>query len=151
MIRTLKNKTPRPKSRAVRVVKRPRWIVRYTPWGARCAVVRYFPTQPRATAFYRRLWKRSYPPEEQSVLMETVPLRLEDLRILKIVVQLDGIYLILLSIDGSRPFRLSCSKVCFSDYRLFRQLLVAKSGRLLPDRQITRYGWRVLLRRCTDR
>jgi hypothetical protein len=151
MIRTLKSKTPRPKSRAVRVVKRPRWIVRYTPCGARRAVSRYFPTQLRATAFYRRLWKRSDPPEEQSVLMETVPLRLQDLRIFKIVVHLDGVYSILLSVDGSQPFRLSCSAGCYSDYRLFRQLLVAKSGRLLPDLQITKYGWRVLLRRSTDR
>lgn len=44
-----------------------RWEVRYLPFGAQRHVVRRFPTESRARAFYRRLWTRREPPTEQTI------------------------------------------------------------------------------------
>jgi len=60
---------------------RRRWLVSYIA-GSGWPVLRYFPTRPRAWAFYQKLLRRPRPPFEQSIQQEVFPIRFEDVKLL---------------------------------------------------------------------
>lgn len=119
-------------SRSRRPARMPRWIVTYRPWGARRAVVRYFPNERRARAFYKKLWRRPEPPEEQDIRREAVPVGIGDMRILRIGrPDRHGNVRIRLRFRTYAPVEVVCCKKELMDYMAFRSRLLEQAGFVL--------------------
>lgn len=130
-------------------MKKPRWYVKYEPWGARRAVTRWFPTERRARAFYKRLWTRPYPPTGQTVVRESVPAGLEDMRIVRVAVVKRAARALMDVRFGRLSFRIECGVGAFSDFPAFRKALLEQTGVELPNRRVAR--WSALVRCAMNR
>ncbi len=47
--------------------KKSGWKVDYVPWDSKKKLIRHFPTEPKARAFYKKLLRRENPPSTQGI------------------------------------------------------------------------------------